>query len=213
MPNVSRVELLSISGEVPPTVAIEAAVHALDSGLVVAVPSDTGYALVADVSYTGAADRIFAMKKRSRSFALPMLVSDADQAMSLSVGVPAVAERLMDKFWPGPLTLVVPRHPDFVADLGDDEETVGVRCPDSVVARLLCDEVGPLATTSANLSGQPTSSDAQTVMDVFGDGVSLVLDGGVCTSTQATVVDCTGGDPRLLREGAIFWRDVCSVVE
>src|SRR5688572_26317288 len=97
--------------------AIEMAVHALDGGFVVAIPTDTGYALVADVSYTGAADRIFAMKRRSRDFELPMLVADIEQALSLAVGVPSTAEQLMNKFWPGALTLIVPRHPDFIADL------------------------------------------------------------------------------------------------
>lgn len=212
MPNVRPVTIVSVSGDNLEAAAMETALHALDGGFVVAVPTDTGYSLVADVSYTGAADRLFAMKRRSRDFALSMLVSDVEQALSLSVGVPQSAERLMAKFWPGALTIVVPRHPDFVADLGDDEETVGVRCPGHSVARQLCDEFGPLATTSANISGRPTISTAYGVVDEFGEGVAVVLDAGECVSTQATVVDCTGEMPKLLQEGAISWDDICVVI-
>jgi L-threonylcarbamoyladenylate synthase len=192
--------------------ALERTIHALDSGLVVGVPSDTSYALVADVSYTGAADRMFAMKRRSRTFELPMLVSDVEQAMSLAVGVPASAERLMEKFWPGPLTIILPRHPDFVADLGSDDETVGIRCPGHSVPRQLCDEIGPLATTSANISGQPTITEAEGIVDTFGDAVHLVLDGGKCEGPGATVVDCTGEQPKLLSEGAIAWAEISAAV-
>lgn len=211
VPKLCDVTIWQTKGELGDE-ALEAAAHALDGGFVIAVPSDTGYALAADVSYTGAADRLFAMKHRSRSFALPMLVADVEQAMTLAVSVPRSAITLMDKFWPGALTLVLPRHPDFVADLGDDDDTVGVRCPDHIVPRLLCEEVGPLATTSANHSGTPTSSTAQQVVDVFRDAVELVLDGDVCDGPQATVVDCTGESPKLLREGAIPWADLLQVI-
>lgn len=192
--------------------AIDAAIHALDSGSVIAVPSDTGYALIADVSYTGAADRLFALKMRSRDFELPMIVSDIDQALSLSVGVPESAQQLMEKLWPGALTLIVPRHPDFVADLGSDDETVAVRCPGHLIPRLLCDEVGPLATTSSNISGSTTHQTAKEVTDTFGDHVAVVLDGGVCDGSPATVVDSTGETPKLLREGSVSWTEILSVL-
>ncbi len=133
-----------LSGQAPSREALESALHALDSGSVVAIPIDTGYALVADVSYTSAADRLFSLTHRTREYELSLLVADTEQALSVSVGVTHTAERLMEKAWPGALTLVLPRHPDFVADLGSDEETVGVRCPDHLVPRLLCEEAGPL---------------------------------------------------------------------
>jgi tRNA threonylcarbamoyl adenosine modification protein (Sua5/YciO/YrdC/YwlC family) len=139
-------------------------------------------------------------------------VADIDQAMSLAIGVPEAAERLMDKFWPGPLTLVLPRHPDFVADLGNDDITVGIRCPAKVVARLLCDEFGPVAITTANVSGEQPATTAQQIVETFGREVEVILDGGVCDSPPATVVDCTGTDPKLLREGAIAWTDITSVL-
>lgn len=196
----------------PARQAIELAVRALEGGYVVAIPTDTVYGLAADVSYTGAADRIFALKRRSRSLELPVLVADIEQAMSVSVGVTEAAQRLMDKFWPGALTIVVPRHPDFVADLGSDDATVGVRCPDHIVPRLLCDEVGPLATTSANLHGQPPLTTAEDVATAFKDGVEVILDGGVCAGDASTVIDVTGTEPKLLREGQIPWSDIQGVL-
>jgi tRNA A37 threonylcarbamoyladenosine synthetase subunit TsaC/SUA5/YrdC len=97
------------------------------------------------------------------------------------------------------------------ADLGDDDVTVGVRCPAHPVPLALCAKAGPLATTSANLHGEPTSETAADVAAVFGAAVALVLDGGPARGAPSTVVDCTGLEPRLLREGRIPWADVVAV--
>src|SRR3954468_12745678 len=124
---------------------------ALEAGLVVAIPTDTVYGLAADPFRPGATDRIFEAKKRPRDVELPVLVADVEQALSLCAQelVAAGARRLMERFWPGPLTLVLPRRPGLDADLGSDDLTIGVRCPAHVVARTLCARVGPLAVTSA----------------------------------------------------------------
>jgi tRNA threonylcarbamoyl adenosine modification protein (Sua5/YciO/YrdC/YwlC family) len=114
----------------------------------------------------------------------------------------------MDRFWPGPLTIVIPSRPDLGADLGDDEATIGVRCPDHPVAMALCWAVGPLATTSANVHGQPTLQTAAEVDAVLGPVISVVLDGGRCDGDPSTVVDCTGQEPKLLREGRVPWAEV-----
>jgi tRNA threonylcarbamoyl adenosine modification protein (Sua5/YciO/YrdC/YwlC family) len=191
-------------------VNLDAAEKALHSGQVIAIPTDTVYGLAADAFHTGAADRLFAVKRRPRDVDLPVLVAEERQALDLTTGVPEVARRLMARFWPGALTLVLPRHPDVVADLGDDEATIGLRCPDHEVARDLCRRVGPLATTSANLHGQPTATTAEEVADLFGSAVAVVLDGGTCDGAPSTVVDCTGADPKLLREGRIPWTAIAS---
>jgi tRNA threonylcarbamoyl adenosine modification protein (Sua5/YciO/YrdC/YwlC family) len=193
-------------------VNLDAAEKALHSGQVIAIPTDTVYGLAADAFHTGAADRLFAVKRRPRDVDLPVLVAEEQQALDLTTGVPEVARRLMARFWPGALTLVLPRHPDVVADLGDDEATIGLRCPDHEVARDLCRRVGPLATTSANLHGQPTATTAEEVVDLFGSAVAVVLDGGTCDGAPSTVVDCTGADPKLLREGRIPWTAITSVL-
>lgn len=205
--------IVSVGHPVPPPAVIDAAVREINSGLVIGVPTDTVYGLIADVSYTGAADRLFKLKRRSRDHSLPVIVSDIEQAMSVAIAVPSVAERLMEKFWPGPLTLVVPRHPDFVADLGTDDETIGVRCPDHLVPRLITDETGPLAITTANLAGQEPAMSAQEVANRFdGELVTMIIDSGICNKGVATVLDVTGESPKLLREGQISWTDIQTVL-
>lgn len=204
--------IIPVVGEVPPASAMDAAVKELEAGRIVGVPTDTAYGLVANVSYTGAADRLFKLKRRSRDHELPVIVADIEQAMSLAIGVPPAAERLMEKFWPGALTLVLPRHPDFIADLGGDEDTIGVRCPDHIVPRLLCEEVGPLAITTANTDGAQPAMTAQEVAERF-NAVALILDAGRCDNNLATVVDVTGIVPKLLREGQIAWADIESVLD
>jgi tRNA threonylcarbamoyl adenosine modification protein (Sua5/YciO/YrdC/YwlC family) len=114
----------------------------------------------------------------------------------------------MDRWWPGALTIVVPRRPDLGVDLGDDEATIGVRCPDHPIPVALCRAVGPLATTSANLHGDDTATTAAEVRAAFGDSVAVVLDGGTCAGSPSTVVDCTGHDAKLLRDGRIPWADL-----
>lgn len=196
------------SGDPPPVGAVEAAVHALASGQVVGVPTDTVYGLAVDPFSTGAADRLFALKRRPRERDLPVLVADEEQALALATAVPASARRLMDRYWPGALTVVLPRRPDLAADLGTDEATVGLRCPDHPVPIALCRAHGPVAATSANLHGEPTVTTAAALDDLFGEALAVVLDGGLCAGAPSTVVDCTGEEPKLLREGRIPWTEV-----
>ena len=194
-----------------PVPALEAAARALASGQIVALPTDTVYGLAADPFRTGATDRIFAVKRRPREVDLPLLVADEEQALSLATGVPGVARRLMEGFWPGALTIVLPRRPDLTADLGTDEATVGVRCPAHPAPIAVCRAVGPLATTSANIHGREPLITASEVSATFGDAVALVLDGGTCAGAPSTVVDCTGQEPKLLRQGRVPWSDVLAV--
>ena len=203
--------LVAAHGDPPPAAAIEAAAAALAAGRIVAVPTDTVYGLAADPFRTGAVDRLFSVKRRPRHVELPVLVADEEAALSLADAVPDVARRLMAAFWPGALTVVLPRRPGLAADLGSDEATVGVRCPDHPVPLALCRAVGPLATTSANLHGEATPSTAVALAELFGDSVTVVLDAGPLEGSPSTVVDCTGVEPKLLREGRIPWADVLAV--
>jgi L-threonylcarbamoyladenylate synthase len=191
-----------------PADALDAAVKALAAGQIIGIPTDTVYGLAADAFHTGAADRLFAVKRRPRQVDLPVLVAGEDQAMELATGVPGAARRLMAQFWPGALTVVVPRRPGLTVDLGEDEATIGLRCPDHDVPLALCRSVGPLATTSANLHGDETPTAAADVVALFGDAVAVVVDGGRCEGSPSTVVDCTGEDVKLLREGRIPWLEV-----
>ena len=195
-------------GDTPPVDAVQQAAEALAGGWPIAIPTDTVYGLAADPFVAGASDRVFEAKRRPRDLNLPLLVDGMEQALSVSTAVPHVALALMDRFWPGALTLVIPVRPGLGADLGDDEATVGVRCPAHPVPLALCTAAGPLATTSANRHGQPTLTTAAEVAKEFGDTVAVVLDAGTCTGAPSTVVDCTGVEPKLLREGRIPWAEV-----
>ena len=187
---------------------IDAAAKALVAGQIVGIPTDTVYGLAADVLHTDAADRLFTVKRRPRKLDLPVLVADIEQALGLATGVPDTARTLMERWWPGALTIVVPRRPDLGVDLGDDEATIGLRCPDHPIPVALCRAVGPLATTSANLHGDDTATTAAEVRAAFGDAVAVVLDGGTCAGSPSTVVDCTGHDVKLLRDGRIPWSEL-----
>jgi tRNA threonylcarbamoyl adenosine modification protein (Sua5/YciO/YrdC/YwlC family) len=185
-------------------------VAALRQGLAVVIPTDTVYGLAADPLRPGATARLFEAKGRPTRVQLPVLVDSIEQAESVGA-IDARAKRLMERFWPGGLTVVVRRRPDVDLELGDDSGTVGLRCPDHAVARRLCADVGPLATTSANLHGGATPPTAAGVAELFGEAVAVVVDGGRCEGMPSTVVDCTGPDVVLLREGSVAWADVVGV--
>jgi tRNA threonylcarbamoyl adenosine modification protein (Sua5/YciO/YrdC/YwlC family) len=176
----------------------------------VIIATDTVYGLAADPFRPGATKRIFEAKGRPTGMQLPVLVDSVVQAEAVVVPDDR-ARRLMARFWPGGLTVVMPRRPGMDLELGDDSRTVGVRCPDHPVARKLCAEVGPLAVTSANRHGQPTPPTAAEVADLFGEAVAAVLDGGRCEGMPSTVVDCTGPEIVLLRKGTVAWSDVVGV--
>lgn len=203
--------ILPAGGDPPPESSIAAAVGALKFGDIVGVPTDTVYGLGADPWHSGASDRLFLVKGRPRNVELPIFVADEEQALQLATSVPASARRLMRLFWPGALTIVLPRRPGLDADLGEDDATIGVRCPDHPVPLALCHALGPFAVTSANRHGQPSVTTAATLAAEL-PGVALVLDGGRCEGAPSTVVDATGDTPRLLRAGAISWERIVGAV-
>jgi L-threonylcarbamoyladenylate synthase len=207
------VAIVDARGDPPPVLAIDAAAAVLRAGGIVGVPTDTVYGLAADPFRAGATDRLFKVKRRPRTFELPVLVADLDQALTLTVAgaVPPTASRLMAHFWPGALTVVLPRRPDLNADLGSDDATIGLRCPDHPVPRALCRAVGPIATTSANRHGDDPATTASGLAAALGGCVDIVLDGGDCAGSPSTVVDCTGAEPHLLREGRVPWDAVLAV--
>ncbi len=191
-------------------VDVEQAASRLAAGMVVAIPTDTVYGLAVDPMQPGAVHRIFALKRRPGEVALPVLVGGWSQVESVAGRLEVAARDLADRFWPGPLTLVVPRADDFEADLGGRPEargTVGVRWPDHPVVRALCAAVGPLAVTSANRHGQPPATLAQEVISVFStdDRLAAVVDAGVCDGVPSTVVECHGEEAWCLRKGGIPW--------
>lgn len=207
---MTRVLVASAAG------AVREAASALADGWVVAVPTDTVYGLAVDPSQPEAVARLFALKGRPAEVPLPVLVSGPEQVTLVAGRLGPAAQHLADHYWPGPLTLVVPRRRGFTVDLGGPpaaRQTVGVRRPAHPVVVALCDLLGPLAVTSANLHGATPATSADEVVREFAgaDQPELVLDGGTCDGVPSTVVECRGPASRCLREGALAWADLHGV--
>jgi L-threonylcarbamoyladenylate synthase len=193
--------------------AMGVAAEALRAGSVVALPTDTVYGLAVDPSRPHAVERLFALKERPSGVALPVLIGTREQVQAIAGQLTGPAEELARRFWPGPLTLVVPRSDTFRVDLGGPPSalvTVGVRLPAHPLVQGLCRELGPLAVTSANLHGAPPATTAMEVIRAFTgvDGLATVLDGGRCDGAPSTVVECRGAAVRCLRDGAIPWSEI-----
>ena len=191
-------------------VSLRRAAELLADGAVVGVPTDTVYGLAVDPTQPDAVARLFALKGRPAEVPLPVLVAGPEQVAQVAGELEIAARELAARFWPGPLTLVVPRQPGFVADLGGPAlagKTVGVRRPDHAVMVSLCELLGPLAVTSANRHGAPPATTASRVAEEFAqsDQPALILDGGLCDGVPSTVVECRGPASRCLREGALPW--------
>ncbi len=174
------------------------AVALLRAGSIVAIPTDTVYGIAADMALPDAIERLFAAKRRPPEKAVAVLLADADQAGDLGE-LNAAARLLAARFWPGGLTLVLPLRPDarLPRVLAAGTPTIGVRVPDHPAPRALAAALGPLPTTSANLSGMPDARDATEIAATLGDAIALVIDGGpIRGGPGSTVVDCTGESPR-----------------
>ena len=185
--------------------ARDLAVDLLRAGGIVAVPTDTVYGIAADMALPDAIERLFAAKRRPPEKAVAVLLADAAQAGELAVIGPA-ARVLGQRFWPGGLTLVLPVRPGVRLPrvLAGGAPTIGVRVPDHPAPRALARILGPLPTTSANVSGEPDARDAREIADLLGDALALVIDGGpIHGGPASTVVDLTLDLPALLRAGAI----------
>ena len=185
---------------------LEIAAAALQRGEVVALPTETVYGLVC-MPGKASLERLLEVKRRSPDKGLQLLVDSLDQAAQV-VLLSEAAELLARTFWPGGLTIVAQRHPqsDLPLVLGGGRPTLGVRLPDHPLPRALARRLGPLAASSANISGFPPATDAAAVVAALGESIGLVVDGGaVRGGVASTVVDCSSPDgrPEVLREGAI----------
>ena len=192
--------------------ALPLALEILKGGGLIAFPTDTVYGMGA-LAFDGAAvESIYIAKDRPAEKAIPVLIGDADDLAKVSLDVPEIAMKLAARFWPGPLTLVVPKHPDL-PEAVSAAPTVGVRVPDHPVAQALLRAAGPMAVTSANLSGQLSPVTAQEVFAQLSGRIALILDGGKTPGgVPSTVVDCTGVEPQILRAGPFFLDELLSVL-
>lgn len=207
------VEMVSVSGPegggsadvVDLAEAVRVAGAAFRAGGVVALPTETVYGLAALPGVPGATDRLFRLKGRDADVPLAVLCSDVDQALGLAEDPGADVIELLRAAWPGPLTLVLHRRAGLGYELGEPATTIGLRCPDHDLVRAIAAEVGPIATTSANLHGQPTPATAPEIAELFGNDLAVIIDGGPCAGEPSTVLDVTWGARstwRVLRQGS-----------
>jgi L-threonylcarbamoyladenylate synthase len=185
--------------------ALAQAVAVLRSGGLVAFPTDTVYGVGAHAYVPAAVTRLYTAKVRPEGKAIPLLLGDAADIERVSRDLPPLTQRLTDAFWPGGLTLVVPRNPELPDIVTAGGPTVAVRLPDHPVPRALARALGaPLAATSANLSGQAEASSAADVLAQLDGRIDLLLDGGRCLGgVPSTVLDLTVRPPAILRQGAL----------
>ncbi len=190
--------------------AIEEAATWIRRGRLVALPTDTLYGLAVDPFNAEAVDRLFAAKGRPSDRAVPLIAADTAQVVAHLARPNPLAERLASRFWPGPLTLLVPAPPALARGVAADSGSVGVRVPADDIARAVCAAVGhPVTATSANVSGKPATDDPSVVENTMGDRVDFLLDAGRTRGgAPSTIVDVTGAEPLLVRAGAIPWEDV-----
>ena len=183
--------------------AIPHTLDVLTHGGLVVFPTDTVYGLAAMPFQPQFIERLYVVKGRSSQKAIGILLGKTADLDLVILTMNPIASRLAHAFWPGPLTLVVPRHPNLPFVLAPDE-TIGVRMPDHPVALDLLRQSGPLAVTSANLSGRENTVTAQEVLNQLRGRIHLILDGGrIPGGVPSTVVDCTGEQPVILRQGPI----------
>ena len=188
--------------------SIQTAFDILQRGGLVAFPTDTVYGVGALAFDGKAVESIYAAKDRPIEKAIPILIADAVDMEKVGIDIPEVAYQLATRFWPGPLTCVVPKQPTLPESVSATN-TVGVRVPDHEVARALLRAAGPMAVTSANISGQPSPSTAQEVFAQLGGRIDLIIDGGTTPGgVPSTLVDCTGEEIKILREGPISLEEI-----
>jgi L-threonylcarbamoyladenylate synthase len=191
---------------------IEEIVAALEAGGVVVLPTDTVYGLVAVARDRAATAALFALKGRPEGVPLAVLCASSEQALALAdpaVGAPVAAVAAC--WWPGPLTLVLPRRAGVELHLGEPADTIGVRVPDDDLVRAVAARVGPLAATSANRHGTPVAETAAAAAAALGDAVALVVDGGTLGERSSTVVDTTTWPWVVLRAGPIAGDEILAV--
>ena len=194
--------------------ALEAAAKELQAGGIVVFPTDTVYGVGGDAFNQFATAKIFDVKRRPRVMPLPVLVSRPRQAWALCSDVPQTAADLVAAFWPGALTLILPEADGLSLDLGETKGRIAVRMPAHDDLLELIAMVGPLAATSANLSGSPTPSTVEEIARELGDEVGLYLDGGPARAdVPSTIVDLTRRRPKIVREGAVLRTTIEDVLD
>ena len=184
-----------------------------EAGNLLVIPTDTVYGIAADAFSASAISALLAAKGRGRDMPPPVLVPRAETVFGLVDGVDERMLALTARFWPGPLTIIANAQPSLDWDLGDTHGTVAVRMPDDEYALALLARTGPLAVSSANISGQPAATSADEAMEMLSEDVDIYIDGGERASGfSSTIVDLTGDVPRIVREGPVSGAELRTIV-
>ena len=207
-------EIVKVNPDSPESSQIGRAAELIQRGHVVAIPTDTFYGLAANPFDTGAIERVFAIKGRAKSAPLLLLIDSVEMARELAAELPPNFHRLAQRFWPGPLTIVVEASAKVPGPVTGETGRIGLRVPAAAIPRALAKQAGvPLTGTSANRSGEKECSTAQEVERCLGNSVALILDGGPSAATlPSTVVDLRADSWELLREGAILAEEIGAVL-
>ena len=188
--------------------ALEKSVSILNKGGLIVFPTDTVYGLAAKYDESEAVERIYQVKGRDQTKALAVLIANLDQLKNISTGISENGMKLTSLYWPGALTIILEKRDDLKAPLSKDN-SIGIRIPNDPFVQQLSERIGPLATTSANRSGFPSTNKVEDVLEQIGDWVDLIVDGGESEGgIPSSVVDCRGDEIRILREGAISKEEI-----
>ena len=198
-------EVIRIDPEHPEEFALVRVAEEVLRGGVVAFPTDTIYGLGCSLFDVDAVELLARLKRREAGRAFISLIPEPLQAWGLGAEVNLVAERLIDRYWPGPLSLILRASPLVPKRVQGEGGTIALRCPRDTLCQLILDRIGgPVVSSSANLSGQPPAESAAEVVAIFGNQLDVVLDGGPRRALPpTTLVDVSGERPRLLRRGAL----------
>jgi L-threonylcarbamoyladenylate synthase len=192
--------------------AIRHALEILHTGGIVAFPTDTVYGVGAFAFDGQAVQSIYTAKDRPIEKAIPILISDMKDLDKIALDIPKIAQKLASRFWPGPLTILFPKKP-HLPEAVSVTSAVGVRIPDHEIARTLLRAAGPMAVTSANVSGQASPTTAAEVFAQLDGRIELIMDGGKTPGGMpSTLVDCTEDEIRVLREGPITREELQSAL-
>ena len=210
-------ETLRIHPHEPEPELIQLVANSINAGNVVALPTDTFYGLAVDPVNLRAVDRIYEIKTRARHKPLSLLIAEVAQAYELARSLDTAFDRLAEKFWPGPLTIVVKAGGKLPLRVTANTGNLALRVPEAAIPRAVVARLGlPITATSANLFGLPECSHASSVRDQLGDKIPLIVDGGPTARTTATtIVDLSGGGNSwmILREGAIPTHEIALALQ
>lgn len=210
-------ETLRIHPDEPEPELVAQIAARLQSGQVVALPTDTFYGLAVDPVNLKAVDRIYEIKSRARHKPLSLLIGDVAQAYELARGLDTAFDRLAERFWPGPLTLIIKAGSKLPLRVTANTGNVALRVPEAAIPRAVVQAFGlPITATSANLSGMPECTYANAVRDQLGDTIPLIVDGGpTARAVATTIVDLSGGGNSwmILREGAIPTHEIALALQ